>query len=145
MTTRTLPELDDVNRAFWTSGADERLRIQRCGACDRWQHPPTVACPGCGSDRLCYEAVSGWGTIEAYTVNHQAWRPGLVCPYGIAIVGLDEMSGLRLTTEIVGLPLDKIQIGQRVHAVFEQIEDVWLPRFEVAPGPIVENVGKLID
>ena len=139
MTTRTLPALDDVNRPFWTSGADGRLRIQRCSDCGRWQHPPTVACPNCGSERLSFEQVSGLGTVEEHTVNHQAWRPGMSAPYGIAIVGLDEQPGLRLTTNVVGVRPEAVQIGQRVRAVFEQCEDVWLPLFELWSEPLPDS------
>lgn len=126
---RTLPELDDLNRFFWTCGADNQLRILRCTDCRLWLHPPGIVCPKCLSKRLAPEAVSGLGTIEALTVNHQPWSPGQTEPYAIAIVSLDEQPGLQLTTNIVGCPPDSAFIGQRVRVVFEAAEDVYLPLF----------------
>lgn len=69
------------------------------------------------------------GTVEAFTINYQAWVPGLPVPYVIAIVELDEQAGLRLTSNIVDAPIDSIAIGQRVQVRFEAHEDVWLPLF----------------
>ncbi len=126
---RTLPELDDLNRFFWTSGVDNQLRILRCSDCHFWLHPPGIICPQCLSKNLAPEAVSGLGTIEALTINHQPWTPGQQVPYTIAIVGLDEQKGLQLTTNIVGCPPESAFIGQRVRVVFEALEDVYLPLF----------------
>lgn len=128
---RPLPKLDDINRFFWTSGADGTLRFQRCQDCGYWLHPPGVLCPKCLSKNIVPEAVSGLGTIEALTINHQPWVPGQQVPYSIAIVGLDEQPGLRLTSNVVGAPLESLKIGQRVRVFFEAAEDVYLPQFEV--------------
>ena len=128
-TTRILPALDDLNRFFWTSGADGQLRFQRCGDCRVWLHPAGLLCPKCLSRNLAAEVVSGLGTIEALTVNHQPWSEGQQVPYAIAIVGLDEQPGLQLTTNIVGCRPESAYIGQRVKVVFEAAEDVFLPLF----------------
>jgi uncharacterized OB-fold protein len=76
------------------------------------------------------EPVSGKGTVLTYTVNRQIWEPGLEAPYVIAIVGLDEQSGLRLTTNIVNCDIGNVAIGLRVRVVFELHDDVWLPLFQ---------------
>jgi uncharacterized protein len=131
---RTLPQLDDLNRFFWISGRDGRLRFLRCQKCRYWLHPPGVICPVCMSTSLEPEPVSGLGTIEAYSVNCQPWTAGMEVPFGIAIVGLDEQPALRLTTNIVGTGLDQVAIGQRVRVMFDACGDVWLPLFTpVAP------------
>src|SRR5262245_5722938 len=97
---RMLPALTELNRAFWTGGAQGELRILRCAACRRWVHPPVGACPACGG-RLAPEAASGRGTIFTFTVNHQAFRPEVPPPYAIAIVELAEQRGLRVPTNVV--------------------------------------------
>lgn len=130
---RPLPKLDDLNRFFWTGGADGRLRFLRCQGCGFYLHPPGVVCPECLGAALKPEPVSGLGTVEAVTVNHQPWVPGLPVPYVVAIVALDEQKGLRLTTNIVGVPPGEVVIGQRVRVVFEACEDVHLPLFEPIP------------
>jgi uncharacterized OB-fold protein len=125
-----LPELTDLNRFFWTSGADGRLRIQRCADCALWVHPPGPVCPRCLGKQLAPQDVSGLATVEAVTVNHQAWTPGMEVPYAIARVSLVEDPAVRLTTRIVGMAPEAVAIGQRVKVLFERREDVFLPFFE---------------
>lgn len=126
---RVLPELNDVNRFYWTSGADGRLRVLRCTQCRFWLHPAGPMCPRCLCRELVPEEVSGRGTVQAVTVNHQPWAPGQAVPYVVAIVGLDEQPGLQLTTNIVGCAPEAVYIGQRVQVQFEHVEDVYLPLF----------------
>lgn len=126
----SLPAIDEYNRFFWTSGADGRLRLLRCGDCRRWVHPPGPVCPRCQSRALAPQVLSGLATVEAVTVNHQAWTPDMVVPYAIARVSLDEDAAVRLTTRIVGRLADEVAIGQRVKVLFVEAEDVFLPCFE---------------
>lgn len=126
---RPLPLLTDENRAFWTGGERGSLLIARCAACRHWIHPPSPICPKCRGREVAPEAVSGKGTIATFTVNHQPWRPGMAVPYVVAIVELDEQPGLRVTTNIVGAPVESVRIGLRVAVKFEPVEDVWLPFF----------------
>lgn len=74
--------------------------------------------------------MSGKGTVVSFTVNHQAWVPGLTVPYVVAIVELAEQAGLRFVSNIVGGSVDDVAIGMPVRVTFEQIEDVWIPLFE---------------
>ncbi|RJF91716.1 Zn-ribbon domain-containing OB-fold protein [Noviherbaspirillum saxi] len=126
---RPLPQLNELNRFFWTGGADGKLRMQRCQDCGHWLHPPGVNCPECMSRNIAPQELSGVGTIAALTLNYQPWFPGVEVPYAIAIVNLDEQTALNLTTNIVGVPPESVRIGQRVRVVFEQVEDVYLPLF----------------
>jgi uncharacterized OB-fold protein len=127
--TRVLPQLDDLNRFFWTSGADGQLRFLRCSDCGHWLHPPGIICPQCLSRNLAPQTVSGLGSIEALTINYQAWSPEQPVPYAVAIVSLDDHESLQLTTNIIGCPPESAFIGQRVRVVFEVIDDVHLPLF----------------
>jgi uncharacterized OB-fold protein len=106
--------------------------IHRCGACQRFFHPPAPICPSCGSLDVAPQATSGRGRIATYTINHQAWKPELAAPYVVAIVELDDQPGLRLLSNVVGLPPDQVRIGMPVQVTFEQHEDVWLPLFKKA-------------
>ena len=132
---RPLPSLTAENRFFWTAGADGRLRLQHCPACDYFIHPPAPICPKCLSEHVAPKAVSGRATIRSVTVNHQPWGPGLPVPYAIAIVGLDEQEDLNLTTNIVGLAAEDVRIGLRVEVAFEAWGEIQVPLFRpVAPG-----------
>ena len=138
---RPLPQLTPVNEWFWTSGADGRLRVQRCDDCSTFVHPPVPICPTCRSRAWTPTAVSGRATVIGFTVNHQQWLPGFAPPYVLANVALDDAPGVHLTTNLVDVdPLDPDAafIGQVVEVRFEQVEDVWVPLF--APTGEVADV-----
>src|SRR5580658_6317778 len=80
---RLLPRLNDDNRFYWTSGADEVLRFLRCNSCHLFMHPPGPVCRNCLSRDLSPEIVSGKGVVETFSVNIQQWIPGSD-PYIIA-------------------------------------------------------------
>jgi uncharacterized OB-fold protein len=127
---RVLPRLDSENRFFWTAGAEGQLRFLRCRECATFTHPPRPVCRRCLSENVVPEAVAGTGTIDTYTVNYQAWRPGLEVPYVIARVAIDGAPGVFLTTNIVGCAVDAVEIGDRVRVKFEQQGEIYLPLFE---------------
>lgn len=127
-----LPELTPENHDFWTGGAAGRLMIARCGDCDRRIHPPQLVCPSCLSEAVATHAASGAGTVESYTINHQAWMPGLDVPYALVIVALDDQPGVRITAQLRDVALDAIHIGMAVQVAFEPREDVHVPVFTPA-------------
>lgn len=126
----TLPEITEFNQFFWTSGADGKLRILSCDACGFLLHPPGPICPKCLGKSLSPKELSGLATVEAVTVNHQAWTPGMEVPYAIARVSLAEDPSVRITTRIVGAAPEAVRIGQQVKVQFVLREDVYLPFFE---------------
>jgi len=129
-TSRILPRLDSDNRFFWTAGAGGQLRLLRCRDCAAFLHPPRPVCRHCLSENVAPEAVAGTGIVDSFTVNYQPWRPDLEVPYVIARVAVDGAPGVFLTTNIVGCPVDEVQIGDRVRVKFEQHGDIYLPLFE---------------
>ena len=130
---RPLPQPTLASRAFWEAGADGRLRIQRCGDCGAYTHPPLPRCRACRSGAVALAEVSGRGVVAGFTVNHQQWLPGFPPPYTIAIVALEEDDGARLTSNIVNCAPADIRIGLPVRVVFEKCDDVYLPLFEPDP------------
>jgi len=132
---RTLPLLRDWNRSYWTSGEDGHLRFQHCTACDRLQHPPAPVCRSCGDDTLDLRAVSGRATVQGHTTT---MRPE---PYVAAVVAIDEDPSIHLTTNLVGVDPEVVEVGLRVQVTFEQDDDVWLPMFE----PLDDGPGQLVD
>jgi len=131
---RILPRVTDRNRHFWTGGEVGELRFLRCQNCGFYIHPPTPICPRCHSKNLAPEAVSGRATLFTYTLNYQAWMPGPELPYIVAIVEMPEQEGLRLTTNLVDVEPDAVEIGMPLEVVFEHHEDVWIPLFRPAAG-----------
>jgi uncharacterized protein len=130
---RVPPVLDPVNQAYWTGGFDGKLMISRCQQCGTWSQPPTPICRVCLSTEVVPEPVSGRGTILSYTINHHRWSPTATTErYVIAIVELEEQTGLRQITNIVNCAVDDVRIGQPVKVVFQALADIALPLFEPA-------------
>ncbi len=127
---RPRPRLDAGNRAFWTGGAEGKLYIMRCSACGEYTHPPRQICRHCQSEDMAPHAAQGTGQIDSYTINHQAWMPDLEVPFVIARVRLDGIPGVYLTTNIVGSPVDAINIDDPVQVVFEEQDGIWFPLFQ---------------
>jgi uncharacterized OB-fold protein len=132
---RLLPRLTDDVAFFWTSGAEGILRLLRCQDCGFFIHPPGPVCPRCLSRHLEPEAVSGRGTVETFTVNHQQWIPGSD-QYIVAWVSLDEQPDVRLTTNLIDVEPEDVVIGMAVEVVFELSEDVYLPLFRPAQSAV---------
>jgi uncharacterized OB-fold protein len=129
---RVLPRITDRNRFYWTAGRDGELRFQRCNACKYFIHPPSVLCPKCHSKDLGVEAVSGQGEVHTFSINYQAWMPGLELPFVLAVVRLPEQADLRITTNIVNCAPDDVTFGMPVQVLFEAHteDEVWIPVFE---------------
>jgi len=133
---RPLPLITDENEFFWTSGADGTLRLQECGSCHALIHPPAPVCRYCRSRDIGVRAVSGRATLAGFTVNQRFSLPGLPAPYVVAQVAIAEDPRVRLTTNIVECDFERLELGQQVEVVFEQVEDVWLPLFRpIADAP----------
>ena len=136
---RPLPKLTPENEFFWTSGSEGVLRFQHCENCDRFLHPPGVACSRCGGIPAVKD-VSGRGTVVGVTVNCQPWLPDMEVPYVIGLVAIEDDPLVRLTTLIVDAEPDDVVIGMPVAVQFEQHKDVWLPVFAPTGEPVSEEV-----
>ena len=128
-----LPVLTPWNRFYWQAGADGVLRMQRCDVCEKLLFPPGPRCPACESPDLSIVELTGRGTVEAYTVNHQLWHASMPPPYVVAIVALDDDPAVRITTNVVGCDVGEVAIGLPVRVRFDRRDDVWLPLFEPDP------------
>jgi uncharacterized OB-fold protein len=135
-----LPDLDDDDAApFWQGTARGELLVQTCAACGRRRLPPRPMCPHCRSLRLEWKRLSGRGTIWSFVVAHPPLLPAYqqLAPYNVITVALDDDPQLRLVGNLVARPdgpineIDPatIRIGEPVSVVFQQVEDVHLPRW----------------
>ena len=132
---RPLPLGDEVSGAFWEAAKAGRLDIQRCRACRRWNHAPSLACPTCGSENLGYETVSGKSTLFTWCVLKEAPAPGFrdMLPLIVAIVELAEQPHLLLSTNIVGAREEELRLGMPLEVTFERVtEECALPQFRPA-------------
>lgn len=125
-----LPHETVESQPFWEACRQERLLLQRCDRCGRFQYYPRALCVHCAGVDLTYEQVSGRATVHAFSVVHRAPHPRFAdrVPYVVALVTLDE--GPQMMTNITGAPIDEIHVGQTVRVTFERVDDdVTLPMF----------------
>ena len=129
------PTLSDVNRPFWDGCKQGQLKAQRCTQCGTWRYPAAAVCPECLSVSAEWQDLSGRGEIFSYIIIHRGYHPYWAqrVPYNVTLVELEE--GLRMFSNVVGVPNDKLQIGQKVKVAFEQRDEgLVVPVFEPDPG-----------
>ena len=135
-----LPDLESEDGApFWAGTARGELPVQACGACGRWRFPPRPMCPHCRSVDTRWDIASGRATIWSFVVPHPPLLPAYaeIAPYNVIVVALDEDPTIRMVGNLLASPdgaineIDPatIQIGEAVRVVYQQVEDVALPRW----------------
>ena len=135
-----LPDLEDDDAApFWAGTARGELLVQSCGQCGRRRIPPRPMCPACRSTRVEWTKLSGRGSIWSFVVPHPPLLPAYqaLAPYNVVTVTLAEDPSLRLVGNLVARddgPINEVDpativIGSAVRVVFQQVDDVWLPRW----------------
>jgi uncharacterized OB-fold protein len=130
---RPLPVLEKQTRYFWAGGSDGQLLIARCDRCRVYQHPPIQRCTACGGSAFTPSPVSGRGRVATFTVNHEAWIPGLPVPFVFAAVELTEQAELYVFSNILG-PADRVRVGMPVAVCFERHGEIYLPLFRPDEG-----------
>jgi hypothetical protein len=131
---KPLPAPDELSQPFWDAAKQHKLVIQCCQKCGYFNHPPRPACDACQSQQFHFEPVSGRGTIYSFTVMHQPNIAGFEdqIPYVNILVELEEQPLLLMVANLPGSERDKIRIGGRVEAYFEDVDvDVTLPQFRL--------------
>jgi uncharacterized OB-fold protein len=116
------PVPDTVDQPFWDGCNENRIVLQHCADCDRFQHPPAPACAACGTaGRLRWREVAGRGTIYSYGVVYDTPVASLQPdqPFNVAVIDLDEAPGVNMLAHLPGRAVDDVPIGAAVHAVFE--------------------------
>jgi uncharacterized OB-fold protein len=132
---KPVPVPDEISAPFFDGAREGKLMLQHCTACEMWSFPTRERCPHCFAAALEWRQASGRGTLYTYTVMHQVMNPGFASsvPYNIAQVDLEE--GVRMVSNVVGIPNDALRVGMKLEAVFEEAgEGVTLPKFRPALG-----------
>ncbi|MWA12230.1 OB-fold domain-containing protein [Streptomyces sp. BA2] len=125
---RPRPVINRDNAGFWEGVARHQLLIQRCGGCQTLRFPWLPGCNACGA--LVWDTVeaSGEGTVYSYVVMHHPPFPAFDPPYAVGLIDLAE--GVRMVSNVVGVPSDKVRIGQPVRLEFQQVDkELELPVF----------------
>jgi hypothetical protein len=113
------------------------LRMQRCGSCMSWRHPPAPACPRCGSTTSQWDLVTGAARLFSYTVVHHAssLQLKLQVPYNIAIVEFQGMADARLISNVIDALPGQLHIGMSLWLVWQDnAQGRPLPLFSSSPN-----------
>jgi uncharacterized OB-fold protein len=125
---RPLPELNGFAEAFWKGASEGALLIQKCRACEHFQHYARPFCLRCDSEDLEMVRSSGRGTILSYTVVHRTPYTDIATPYVVALIRLDE--NVTILSHIVEADFGRISCDKRVTVMFQPFrESVRLPAF----------------
>jgi uncharacterized OB-fold protein len=130
---KPLPIPTPTTAPFWEGLNAGIVRIQRCTSCNAWVFYPRHRCPHCLSDALSWQDVSGRGTLYTFTIARQPTSPHFAgeVPQLLAVVELDE--GVRLTTTLVDIAPEAIEVGMKVKPYFDRVaDDVTLLRYRPA-------------
>ena len=129
---KPVPVPTPQTQPFWDALAEGRVELQHCGSCEQYIYYPRTHCPGCLTRDLEWRELSGNGVVHTYTVARRPTAPPWSedVPQLIAVVELDE--GPRLTTELVNVEPDAIEVGMRVQPVFQAVGEATLLLYEPA-------------
>lgn len=127
------PAMNADTRFFWDGVKRQELLIQQCSACGFLRHPPGPACTRCHSLEWTTLKSKGEGTIYSFVLIHQPAHAAFETPHPVGLVELDE--GVRLVAPLRAEERDRLNIGDRVHAVFAKPgPDYRMPIFRLSVG-----------
>ncbi|WP_367322066.1 bifunctional MaoC family dehydratase N-terminal/OB-fold nucleic acid binding domain-containing protein [Streptomyces sp. HUAS ZL42] len=139
---RPRPVVNRDNAGFWAGVRQHRLLIQRCADCGILRFPWLPGCNSCGSLDWDPLEACGEGTVFSYVVMHHPPFPAFTAsdhgadaagPYAVALIELAE--GVRMISNVVGVPYDKVRIGLPVRVEFRAYDDeLVLPVFRTREG-----------
>lgn len=130
---RPRPVINRDNAGFWEGVAEHKLLIQRCGGCEALRFPWLPGCNACGSPEWDTVEAGGAGTVYSYVVMHHPPFPAFDPPYAVGLIELAE--GVRMVSNVVGVPYDKVRIGMPVRLEFLRVdEELELPVFRGSDG-----------
>src|SRR5271156_6440397 len=130
---RPTQSLNSAMTPFLEGANQARLMIVKCDECGVSSFPLREFCSNCLSSRSHWIEASGLGEIFSFNVMHQVYHPGFAAevPYAVVIIKLAE--GVKMVSNLVGVPARAIRIGMPVRVVFEDLTDeVTLPKFAPA-------------
>ncbi|WTL80009.1 bifunctional MaoC family dehydratase N-terminal/OB-fold nucleic acid binding domain-containing protein [Streptomyces sp. NBC_01518] len=118
---RPRPVVNRDNAGFWEGVERHQLLIQRCTDCGTLRHPWLPGCNACGGLDWDTVEASGEGRVYSYVVMHHPSFPAFDPPYAVGLIELAE--GVRIVSNVVGVPFDKVRIGLPVRLEFRRYDD----------------------
>ncbi|MFH8494166.1 bifunctional MaoC family dehydratase N-terminal/OB-fold nucleic acid binding domain-containing protein [Streptomyces coeruleorubidus] len=127
---RPRPVVNRDNAGFWEGVARHELLIQRCTGCGTLRFPWLPGCNSCGCPEWDTVEAGGEGTVYSYVVMHHPPFPAFTAsdhaaaaagPFAVGLIELAE--GVRIISNVVGVPYDKVRVGMPVRLCFRQYDD----------------------
>ena len=133
------PYPEGLGAEFWDAARNHELLVQRCTKCQTWQWGPEYICYNCHSFELGYEKVSGKGKIFSWERSWYPVHPALkdAGPYLTVLVELPDADNVRMVGNLLGDPMQTVNIGSDVEAVYEDHNDND-PQFTLVQWRVVE-------
>jgi hypothetical protein len=135
--TKPVPIPDEASAPFFDGALQGRLMLLRCRACGTFLSPIAgigaplrPRCVTCFSGELEWAPASGRATLYSFVIMHQLYDEAFAqdVPYNIAVVETDD--GVRLTSQVVDCPNDRLEVGMALEVTFERMSyDVAVPKF----------------
>lgn len=114
-------ESDGLSAPYWAGLRESRLRVQRCAHCHTWQFGPEWLCHSCHAFDPEWIEVEPRGRIFSW---ERIWHPSHAAlrqhgPYMAVLVELPDAGGVRTVGNLLGDPMQAVEIGAAVEGVFE--------------------------
>ena len=114
---------------YWEGTRNETLNVQRNPATGVYQWPPQWITYDTQSFDIEWVEVAPKGVIYSWTRVWHPIHPAIkdAVPYLVVIVELPHAGGIRMLGNLLGDPLQDVQIGAEVEAAFEHHNDATVP------------------
>ena len=130
---KSIPKINKVDQPFWEGAAAGKFLLQKCRSCGKVQFFPRVACVDCFGE-LDWIESKDTNKIHNFTLVRVPRNPAFKDEVPIYYINVILDEGVIVESKLVGDRKEKVKLGDRVKAVFEQTHDpaVKLPCFELA-------------
>ena len=120
-----VPEPDGLSAPYWAGLREGKLLVQRCAHCGTWQFGPEWICHRCHAFDPEWVEVEPKGRIYSW---ERVWHPAHASlknhgPYLAVLVELAHAGLVRMVGNLLGDPMQPVQIGAEVTGVFEHHTD----------------------
>ena len=102
-----------MDRPVWEGLTQDKILLQRCRSCGKWQWGPEWLCHHCLSEDVFFEEVLGNGLIYSYERVWHPVHPALTeqGPYLVVLVELPAADNVRVVGNLLGDPRQTVDIG----------------------------------
>ncbi|HME60470.1 MAG TPA: Zn-ribbon domain-containing OB-fold protein [Candidatus Binatia bacterium] len=133
MPQKSIPKVNKVDQGFWEGAANDKFLLQKCKSCGKVQFFPRVACVDCFGE-LDWIESKGTGKIHSFTLVRVPRNPAFKDEVPIYYINVILDEGVIVESKLIGDNKEKVKMGDRVKAVFQQTHDpaIKLPCFALA-------------